>query len=48
MAVLAAFVAYQLHGFTQSHSPSLLMLSGFDLFMIWLVGREYQLLRLAV
>ena len=45
MAVLAVFVVFQLHSWTQSHSPFLIMLSGFDLFMIFLVGREYGLLK---
>ena len=45
MAVLAVFVAFQLHSWTQTHSPFLIMLSGFDLFMIYLVGREYRLLK---
>ena len=45
MVVLAIFVVFQLHGWTQGHSPFLLMLSGFDLFMIYLVWREYRMLK---
>ncbi len=44
MLVLGLFVTYQLYEFTQSHSLYLLMLCGFDMFMILLVGREYRLL----
>jgi uncharacterized membrane protein len=45
MAVLAGFVLYQLYHWTGSHSPFLLMLSGFDLFMIGLVWREWIMLK---
>ncbi|MCY1125235.1 DUF2127 domain-containing protein [Frigidibacter sp. RF13] len=48
MALLAAFVAYQGIEFTRTHSIYLLMLCGFDMFMIWLVGREYGLMKRAV
>ncbi len=44
MAVLALFVTYQFYEFSHSHSFYLLLLCGFDTFMIWLVGREYRLL----
>ena len=44
VALLAAFVAYQLHHWTQTHSPALLALSAFDTLMIALVIREYRAL----
>lgn len=46
MALLAFFVAYQFHEFTSSRSLYLLMLCGFDSFMIGLVWRERRLLPL--
>jgi uncharacterized membrane protein len=46
MAVLAGFVLYQMHQWTQSHSSVLFLLSGFDLFMIGLVWREFNEMRL--
>ncbi len=45
MAVLAGFVLYQGSEFVTHGSPFLLVLSCFDLFMIWLVWQEYRLLR---
>jgi uncharacterized membrane protein len=45
MVVLAGFVAYQLHGWSQSGSLVLLALSGFDLVMIGLVWREWRALK---
>lgn len=45
MAVLAGFIVYQLHHWTGTHSPPLLVLSAFDAIMIGLVWREYRALR---
>jgi uncharacterized membrane protein len=45
MVVLAGFVVYQLHHWTLSPSPVLLVLTGFDLVMIVLVWREWRTLR---
>ncbi len=45
MAVLAGFVIYQLSQFLAHGSPFLLLLSAFDLFMIWLIWQEYRVLR---
>jgi len=45
MAVLAGFVVYQLHHWTITGSPVLLALTGFDLFMIALVWREWRSLK---
>ena len=42
MVVLAGFVTYQLHHWTLSHSPPLLLLSALDALMIGLVWREYR------
>lgn len=42
MAVLAGFVSYQMWHWSHSHSLPLLMLSGLDLLMIWLVWREWR------
>ncbi|MDZ4095015.1 MAG: DUF2127 domain-containing protein [Paracoccaceae bacterium] len=47
MAILAGFVAYQMHHFALSPSPVLLALSGLDALMIVLVWREYRILRAA-
>lgn len=47
MAILAGFVIYQLHEYGISHSPVLLVLSGFDAFMIALVFREFREMRAA-
>lgn len=44
MALLAIFVAYQVYEFNLTHSLYLLLLCGFDTFMIVLVGREYRYL----
>ncbi len=47
VALLGAFILYQLHHWTQTHSPALLALSAFDALMIALVIREYIGLRRA-
>jgi uncharacterized membrane protein len=44
MGILALFVAYQFYEFVHSQSLYLLLLCGFDTFMICLVWREYRLL----
>ena len=46
VALLLGFITYQLHHWTQEPSPTLLILSAFDAFMIGLVIREYKALRL--
>ncbi len=43
--LLAGFIAYQLHHWTETHSSALLFLSTFDALMIALVLREYSALR---
>lgn len=45
MAMLAGFVTYQLYEWHYSASPFLLVLSGLDLFMIYLVWQEYRAIR---
>lgn len=45
MAVLAGFVVYQMHHWTLTRSPTLVMLSLFDLVMICLVWREWRRLK---
>lgn len=47
MAILAGFVLYQLHHWSISPSPVLLVLSGFDALMIGLVFREWREMRAA-
>ena len=45
MVILAGFVAYQLYRYTHDHSIGLLVLSALDFVMIWLVLREYWVLK---
>ncbi|MFO1140013.1 MAG: DUF2127 domain-containing protein [Paracoccus sp. (in: a-proteobacteria)] len=42
MAVFAGFIAYQLHRWTLTHSPMMLVLSAFDTLLIWLTWKEWQ------
>lgn len=42
IAVFAAFILYQLHRWTLTHSPMMLFLSAFDLLVIWLTWREWH------
>ena len=42
LAVLALFVAYQTITFTRTHSIALLLLTIFDLTLIWLIWHEYR------
>ncbi len=42
MVMLAGFVVYQIYSWMDSGSTFLLVLSAFDVFMIWLVWQEYQ------
>jgi uncharacterized membrane protein len=43
MAVFGCLVAYQLYRFTFTHGVGLILLSAFDLLLIWLVWREYRI-----
>jgi uncharacterized membrane protein len=42
MSVFGCLVAYQLYRFTFSHGIGLILLSAFDLLLIWLVWGEYR------
>ena len=42
IAVFAAFIAYQLHRWSLTHSPMMLILSAFDMLLIWLTWREWR------
>ncbi len=42
MAVFGCLVAYQLYRFTFTHGVGLILLTAFDLLLLWLVWREYQ------
>lgn len=42
MLVLGGFVTYQVHHWTVTHSPALLLLSAFDLAMIALIWHEWR------
>jgi uncharacterized membrane protein len=45
LAILAAFVAYQVYRYSYTHSIGLIVLTAFDLVVIWLVWHEWRLLR---
>jgi uncharacterized membrane protein len=45
LVVLGLFIAYQLFRFTHTHSPALIALTIFDLAVIWLIWREYQIVK---
>ena len=45
LAVLAAFIAYQLYRYSYTHSFGLIVLTVFDLFIIILVWHEWRYLR---
>ncbi len=36
------FIAYQMYRFSYTHSIGLLVLTVFDLFVVWLVWKEYR------
>ena len=44
-AVFGAFIAYQLYRFSFTHEIALILLSIFDMFVIYLAVHEYRLLR---
>ena len=44
-AVFSAFIAYQLYRYSYTHDFALILLSIFDLFVIYLAVHEYRLLR---
>ena len=45
LVVLGLFVVYQIYRFTFTHSVALIALTVFDLAVIWLIWREYQIVR---
>ena len=45
LAVLAAFIGYQLYRYSYTHSFGLIVLTVFDLFVMVLIWHEYRLLR---
>jgi len=45
IAVFGAFIAYQLYRYSFTHDIGLILLSIFDLFVIYLTVHEYRLLR---
>jgi len=45
LITIAAFIVYQLYHYSYTHGTGLLLLTAFDLFLIWLVWHEYQLVR---
>lgn len=44
IVVFAAFIVYQMYRFTFTHGLGLIVLSGFDLVVIWLIFLEYRAL----
>jgi len=45
LVVLALFIAYQMYRYTLTHAVGLLLLTVFDLVVIWLILHEYRLVR---
>jgi len=45
IAVFVGFIVYQIYRFTLTGGLGLIALSGFDLFVVWMVWLEYQALR---
>ena len=43
LIVLGLFIVYQMYRFTFTHSVALILLTIFDLVVIWLIWREYQI-----
>jgi uncharacterized membrane protein len=45
LIVLGLFIVYQMYRFTFTHSVALILLTIFDLVVIWLIWREYQIVK---
>ena len=45
LSVLGLFIVYQVYRFTFTHSIALVLLTIFDLVVIWLIWREYQIVK---
>ena len=43
LVVLVLFIAYQLYRYSYTYAPGLIILTVFDLVVLWLVWHEYQL-----
>jgi uncharacterized membrane protein len=45
LAVLGLFIAYQAYRYSYTHGFGLIVLTVFDIFVMWLIWHEYQLVR---
>ena len=45
LVALGLFIVYQLYRFSYTHGAGLIVLTVFDLFVIWLIWHEYRLVR---
>jgi|EP01133_Synstelium_polycarpum_P022832 uncharacterized membrane protein len=45
LVVLGLFIAYQLYRYSYTHSPALIVLTVFDLFVMLLIWHEYRLVQ---
>jgi uncharacterized membrane protein len=45
LAILGAFAGYQVYRFTHTHAAGLIVLTLFDLLVLWLIWHEYSLMR---
>ncbi|WP_337128019.1 DUF2127 domain-containing protein [Mesorhizobium sp. Cs1321R2N1] len=45
LAALLLFIIYQLYRFSYTHSAGLIVLTLFDLLVVWLVWHEYRLVQ---
>lgn len=45
LAAMGLFILYQLYRYSYTHSPGLIVLTLFDLVVIWLIWQEYRLVR---
>jgi uncharacterized membrane protein len=45
LSVLGLFIVYQVYRYTFTHSIALVLLTIFDLVVIWLIWREYQIVK---
>ena len=45
IGVLGIFILYQIYRFTHTHSPWLIVLSIFDVFVVYLIWREYKIVQ---
>ena len=47
LAVFVLFIAYQLYRYSYTRSPGLLVLTAFDIIVLWLVWHEWRVMRKA-